>query len=56
MKADHVKTTATTEAVFSHGEKMGIGAQNRVKTLLVPQKTRRCTLKKDLQIHEAGRK
>jgi hypothetical protein len=33
------------EAVSSHGEKTGIGAQNRVKTLLVLQKTRRCTLK-----------
>jgi len=56
MKADGVKTTVTTEAVSSHGEKMGIGAQNRVKTLPVPQKTRRWILKNDLQIHEAGRK
>jgi hypothetical protein len=54
MKARHVKTTETTEPMSPHGEKTGIGAQNRFKTLLVRQKTRRWTLKNDLQIHEAG--
>jgi hypothetical protein len=35
---------------------MGGGAQNRVETLPVPQKTRRWSLKNDLQTYEAGRK
>jgi hypothetical protein len=37
-------------------EKKSGGAQNRVKTLPVPQKSRRWPLKNDLQIYETGRK
>jgi hypothetical protein len=56
MKADHVKTTATTDALSSHPGENGVGAKNRVKTLPMPQKTRRWKLENDLQIYEAGQK
>jgi hypothetical protein len=56
MKADHIKTTATTEAVSSHREKEGIGTKNGVEAPPAPGKKPMASRKNDLQTDGAGRK
>jgi len=56
MKAERVKTPATTEEVSSHPGETGLGAQKSIETPLAPQKTRRETWENYLQTYEAGRK
>jgi hypothetical protein len=55
MKADHVKTTATTEEASSHPGEKGIGAKNGVETTSRREKPV-ADWKNDLLIYEAAQK
>jgi hypothetical protein len=56
MKADLDKTTAITEVVSSHPEKMSIITQNGVETPAAPDKNRWRTEKMSCKSYEADRK
>ena len=56
MKAEHVKTTATTEAVSSHPGENGHWSQKWRRNTSRSAEKPMADWKKDLQIYEAGRK